>query len=69
MKRNKYIKEAVMKVRELSQDEELQKEAELRDKEIMKEKAKILLSQNMNIENIAEITGLTIEEIEKLKEK
>lgn len=30
----------------------------------MKEKAKILLSQNMNIENIAEITGLTIEEIE-----
>lgn len=58
-----------MKVRELSQDEELQKEAELRDKEIMKEKAKILLSQNMNIENIAEITGLTIEEIEKLKEK
>lgn len=31
MKRNKYIKEAVMKVRELSQDEGLQKEAELRD--------------------------------------
>ena len=33
----------------------------------MKEVAKKLLKQNMKIENIAEITGLTIEEIEKLK--
>ena len=30
-------------------------------------RAKKILKQNMKIENIAEITGLTIEEIEKLK--
>ena len=35
--------------------------------ETMKEVAKKLLKQNMKIENVSEITGLTIEEIEKLK--
>ena len=103
MEKNKEIKEAVMKVRELSQDEKLQRLADLREKAIMDEKAiyqaglnngkeegraegeklgrekqraetmrevaKKLLKQNMKIENIAEITGLTIEEIEKLKDK
>ena len=33
----------------------------------IKEIAKKLLKQNMKIETISEITGLTIEEIEKLK--
>ena len=95
MEKNEDVKEAVIEVRKLSQDEKLQREAELRaimdekaiyqagldngkeegEKlgrkkgrvETMKEVAKKLLKQNMKIENIAEITGLTIEEIEKLK--
>ena len=97
MEKNEDIKEAVIEVRRLSQDEQLQREAELREKAIMDEKAiyqagldngkeegeklgrkkgrvetmkevaKKLLKQNMNIENVAEITGLTIEEIEKLR--
>ena len=37
--------------------------------ETMKEVAKKLLKQNMEIESVAEITGLSIEEIEKLKEE
>ena len=97
MEKNEDVKEAVIEVRKLSQDEQLQREAELREKAIMDEKAiyqagldngkeegeklgrkkgrvetmkevaKKLLKQNMNIENVAEITGLTIEEIEKLR--
>ena len=99
MEKNEDVKEAVIEVRKLSQDEQLQREAELREKAIMDEKAiyqagldngkeegeklgrkkgrvetmkevaKKLLKQNMNIENVAEITGLTIEDIEKLKEE
>ena len=97
MEKNEDVKEAVIEVRKLSQDEQLQREAELREKAIMDEKAiyqagldngkeegeklgrkkgrvetmkevaRKLLKQNMNIENVAEITGLTIEEIEKLR--
>ena len=97
MEKNEDVKEAVIEVRKLSQDEQLQREAELREKAIMDEKAiyqagldngkeegeklgrkkgrvetmkevaKKLIKQNMNIENVAEITGLTIEEIEKLR--
>ena len=97
MEKNEDVKEAVIEVLKLSQDEQLQREAELREKAIMDEKAiyqagldngkeegeklgrkkgrvetmkevaKKLLKQNMNIENVAEITGLTIEEIEKLR--
>ena len=103
MENNKEVKEAVIKVREMSEDEKLQRLADLREKAIMDEKAiyqaglnngeekgkklgraegekigrektmkevaKKLLKQNMEIENIAEITGLTIEEIEKLKDE
>ena len=111
MEKNEDVKEAVIEVRKLSQDEQLQREAELREKAIMDEKAiyqagldngkeegraegraegheegraegekightkaikemaKKLLKQDMKIETIAEITGLTIEEIEKLKEE
>ena len=108
MEKNEDVKEAVIEVRKLSQDEQLQREAELREKAIMDEKAKYqagldngkeegraegraegheegraegekightkaikemakkLLKQDMKIETIAEITGLTIEEIEAL---
>ena len=96
MGKNEDVKEAVIEVRKLSQDEQLQREAELREKAIMDEKAiyqagldngkeegraegekightkaikemaKKLLKQDMKIETIAEITGLTIEEIEAL---
>ena len=103
MENNKEVKEAVIKVREMSEDEKLQRLADLREKAIMDEKAiyqaglnngeekgkklgraegekigrektmkevaKKLLKQNIEIENIAEITGLTIEEIEKLKDE
>ena len=99
MGKNEEIKEAVVKVREMSEDEKLQRLADLREKAIMDEKAiyqaglnngkaegeklgrekqraetmrevaKKLLKQNMKIENVAEITGLTIEEIQKLKDK
>ena len=92
MEKNEDVKEAVIEVRKLSQDEQLQREAELREKAIMDEKAiyqagldngkeegraegekightkaikemaKKLLKQDMKIETIAEITGLTIEE-------
>lgn len=91
MKKNEGVKEAVIEVRKLSQDEKLQRMADLREKAIMDEKAiyqagldngkeegetkaikemtKKLLKKGMKIETIAEITGLTIEEIEKLKEE
>ena len=107
MEKNKEVKEAVIKVREMSQDEKLQRLADLREKAIMDEKAiyraginhgkeegraegheegfaegekightkaikemaKKLLKQDMKIETIAKITGLTIEEIAKLKEE
>ena len=106
MGKNEEIKEAVVKVREMSEDEKLQRLADLREKAIMDEKAiyqagldngkeqgrsegeklgrsqgrkegetqaikeitKKLLNHDMKIETIAEITGLTVEEIEKLKE-
>lgn len=97
MEKNEEIKEAVIKVRKMSEDEKLQRLADLREKAIMDEKAiyqaglnngeergkklgreqgraetikemaKKLLKQNMKIETISEITGLSIEEIEKLK--
>ena len=97
MERNKEVKEAVIKVRKMSEDEKLQRLADLREKAIMDEKAiyqaglnngeergkklgreqgraetikemvKKLLKQNMKIETISEITGISIEEIEKLK--
>ena len=93
MENNKEVKEAVIKVREMSEDEKLQRLADLREKAIMDEKAiyqaginngkaegeklgreetakeiaKKMLKQEMKIETIAEITGLTIEKIKKLK--
>ena len=93
MEENEEVKDAVIEVKKLSEDEELQRLADLREKAIMDEKAiyqagldkgktegkeegkveamqevaKKLLKQNLEMRKIAEITGLSIKEIEKLK--
>lgn len=97
MEKNEEVKDAVIEVKKLSEDEELQRLADLREKAIMDEKAiyqaglnngktegkeegkvegkieamqevaKKLLKQSLEMRKIAEITGLSIKEIEKLK--
>ena len=97
MEENEEVKDAVIEVKKLSEDEELQRLADLREKAIMDEKAiyqagldkgrtegkaegkvegkieamqeiaKKLLRQKLEMRKIAEITGLSIKEIEKLK--
>ena len=89
MEKNEDVKKAVITVREMSADEEMERLAELREKAIKDEKALYntgiregveigieegkreialkLLSKNMKTEEVAELTGLTKEEIEKLK--
>lgn len=85
MKENKEIEQAKITLRELSEEEENQRIAELREKHILdaqdiyetgiekgKKEEKInitkkLLDMNVTIEKIVEITGLTKEEIEKIK--
>ena len=97
MEKNEEVKDAVIEVKKLSEDEELQRLADLREKAIMDEKAiyqagldkgktegkaegkvegkieamqevaKKLLRQKLEMRKIAEITGLSIKEIEKLK--
>ena len=83
MEKNEDVKKAVITVREMSADEEMERLAELREKAIKDEKALYntgiregkreialkLLSKNMKTDQVAEITGITKEEIEKLKNK
>ncbi|MCF0124646.1 MAG: transposase, partial [Clostridia bacterium] len=78
---NEEIKEAVDIFEDITSDEELRRIMELRDKAIRDEKnmirtaekkAKIeivrkLLEMNMDIEDIINATGLSKEEIEKIK--
>ena len=106
MEKNEDVKKAVITVREMSEDEKMERLAELREKAIMDEKAlyntgiregtelgkklgreegrkegkeegtketkrkiaKKLISKNMKTEEIMELTGLTKEEIEELKQ-
>ena len=81
MKKNKEIKEAKVVLKELSEDEEKKRIAELREKHILDTQdiydtgidderrriAKKLLDKNMPIEQIIEVTELTKEEILKIK--
>lgn len=81
MEENEELKEAVEKLDSLSADERMQRIADLREKAIMDEKAiyargkeigareiaKELLKLGVNIETISKSTGLTKEEIEKIK--
>lgn len=83
MEKNEDVKKAVITVRKMSADEEMERLAELREKAIKDEKALYntgiregkreialkLLSKNMKTEEVAELTGMTKEEIEKLKNK
>ena len=80
MKENEELKEAVEKLDTLSEDERMQRIADLRQKAIMDEKAiyrkgvkdsikevaRKMLEKNINISDIIEITGLNMEEIKKL---
>lgn len=89
MKENEEIKEAIVEVHKMSEDEKIQRLADLREKAIMDEKsiyrtglhkgekkgikegklaiAEKLLRKDMNVDEIAEITGLGTEEIKKIK--
>ena len=87
MEKNEDVKKAIITVKEMSEDEKMEKLAELREKAIRDEKAlyntgiregtretkkkiaKKLISKNMEIEEIIEITGLTEEEIKELQNK
>ena len=95
MEKNEDVKKAVVTVRKMSEDEKMEKLAELRLKAIMDEEAiydtgvndgiekgikkgknaktveiaKKLLNKNMSIEEIIDITGITKEEIEDIKNK
>lgn len=74
---NPVIKKAVVKLKQLSQDEEAQMLYEARQKAIMDENTRIygskleiakeMLKDGVDIAKIAKYTGLTIKEIEKLK--
>ena len=80
MEENEELKEAVEKLDRLSEDERMQRIADLREKAILDEKAiyargeeigarrvaKQLLNIDMPVEEIIKITGLTEEEIEKI---
>ena len=89
MEENEELKEAVEKLCTLSEDEKMQRIADLREKAILDEKAiyakgvdigftegekkkqieiaKKMLKKNMNIKDIAELTGLSEKKIEELK--
>ena len=85
MKENENLKEARQKLDGLSEDERIQKIAELRQKAIMDEKAiykkgveegiekknieiaKKMLEENVDIDFISRMTGLTKEKIKELK--
>lgn len=81
MEENKEIKKAMKELKQLSQDEELRRVAELKEKAILdemmaqnawkkegvKETAKKLLQLNYTIEEIIKITGLSKEEIENIR--
>ena len=95
MEKNEDVKKAVVTVRKMSEDEKMEKLAELRLKAIMDEEAiydtgvndgiekgikkgknaktveiaKKLLDKNMSIEEIIDITGITKEKIEDIKNK
>lgn len=82
MKNNEEIKEAMKELEEISNNEELRRIAELREKAIKDEKnaiyyakiegkmdvARKMLEKNIDIDTICEFTGLAKEEILKLKE-
>ena len=84
MQENQDIKEATIEVRKMSEDEKMQRLADLREKAIMDEKAiyaagldkgaksaslkiaKKLIEANIPYKQIANITELSMEEIENL---
>lgn len=81
MEENKELKQAVEKVEGLSEDERLQRIADWRQKAIWDEKAiyskglkdgkkeivKKMLEENASIDFILKVTGLTREQLEKIK--
>ena len=91
MEKNEDVKKAIITVKEMSEDEKMERLAELREKAIRDEKAlyntgiregkelgikenkreiaKKMLSKGIKIKEVIELTGLTKEEIEKLKNK
>ena len=83
MEENEELKEAVQKLDSLSQDERMQRIIELREKAIRDEKAcydkglddgiekvvKNMIKFGMDLELISKSTGLTKEEVEKIKVK
>ena len=95
MEKNEDVKKAIITVKEMSEDEKMEKLAELREKAIRDEKAlyntgiregkelgreegeqrktkeiaKKMLSKGIRVKEIIELTGLTEEEIEELKNK
>ena len=82
MKENENLKEAVEKLDRISEDEKMQRIIELREKAIRDEHAiyakgvddgiikiaKNMLKENIDIEMIIKVTGLTKEEIENLRD-
>ena len=80
MKENEEVKKANSVLHIMSEDEELQRLAELKEKwardessalrsareEVQEEIAKKMKEKGMKLEDIQELTGLTIKEIEKL---
>ena len=80
MKENENLKEAVEKLNKINEDEKMQRIIELREKAIRDEHAiytkgiedekvqiaKNMLKENISIDIILKVTGLTKEEIEKL---
>ena len=99
MEKNEDVKKAIITVKEMSEDEKMERLAELREKAIRDEKAlyntgiregkelgekigrekgikenkraiaKKMLSKGIRVKEIIELTGLTEEEIEELKNK
>ena len=91
MEKNEDVKKAIITVKEMSEDEKMERLAELREKAIRDEKAlyntgiregkelgikenkreiaKKMLSKGIKIKEVIELTGLTKEEIEELKNK
>ena len=82
MEENENLKEAVEKLDRISEDEKMQRIIELREKAIRDEHAiyakgvddgiikiaKNMLKENIDIEMIIKVTGLTKEEIENLRD-
>ena len=83
MEENKNIKKAIEELEQVSGNEKLRRIAELKEKYIRDEQASIeyaqnvekrniaraMLKENVNIELILKVTGLSKEEIEKMKEE